>query len=129
MGKSYNNYIGEPYSDFNVVPKTERWGIIRQMYMECISKILATSKKDINSWIDVNFLEWQIMFSPIEKIGWDIIRSRPYMVMYPQFPLFNHFIDFANPFLKIGIELDGKDYHDKLKVSDQVVAITPSPCA
>jgi len=34
------------------------------------------------------------------------------IVLYPQFPIFNSFIDFANPYLKIGLELDGKDYHN-----------------
>lgn len=32
--------------------------------------------------------------------------------LYPQFPLFNYFIDFANPYLRIGVELDGKQ-HDQ----------------
>ena len=40
------------------------------------------------------------------------------VVLYPQFPLFNFFIDFANPFLKIGLELDGKE-HDVKKDYDR----------
>jgi len=32
--------------------------------------------------------------------------------LYPQFPLFNYFIDFAKPYLRIGVELDGKQ-HDQ----------------
>lgn len=41
--------------------------------------------------------------------------------MYPQLPVLNYFIDFANPYYKIGLELDGKDFHDteKDRIRDQ----------
>jgi hypothetical protein len=33
-------------------------------------------------------------------------------VLYPQYPVLGYFIDYANPLLKIGLELDGKQYHN-----------------
>jgi very-short-patch-repair endonuclease len=32
--------------------------------------------------------------------------------MYPQYPVLKYFLDFGNPYFKIAIELDGKDYHN-----------------
>lgn len=91
---------------------TDKWGFYRQVYMENISDIIGTSKKDIKKWDNSYYLNWRNHFSPIEEIAWDSIREMGNLVLYPQFPVFNHFIDFANPYLKIGVELDGKDYHD-----------------
>lgn len=59
---------------------------------------------------DVYLMEWQ--FSPIELGVWSEIRQRS-MPFYPQMPACGYFLDFANPFLKIAIECDGKAFHDK----------------
>lgn len=58
---------------------------------------------------DPYFMNWQ--FSPIEEYVWCDIRSIG-VPFFPQFPALNYFLDFANPFLKIGIECDGKQWHD-----------------
>ena len=94
---------------------TDKWGFFRQIYMENISRILEVSEKDINKWAQSYSVDWGSFFSPIESDAWNSIRCQGHIVLYPQFPLFNYFIDFANPYLKIGVELDGKDYHDANK--------------
>lgn len=59
---------------------------------------------------DPYFMDW--IFTPIEKGVWSDIRSLG-LPFFPQMPVLNYFIDFANPFLKIGIECDGKAWHDR----------------
>lgn len=55
------------------------------------------------------FHEWR--FSPIEDYVFNDIRAFG-LPFYPQFPVLNYFLDFGCPFLKIGIECDGKQWHD-----------------
>lgn len=59
--------------------------------------------------------DWSQIMSPIELTAWQVIRSRGRLPLYPQYPVGKYFLDFGNPFRKIGVELDGKDYHDKAK--------------
>lgn len=92
---------------------TDKWGIIRQVYMENISDIMAACTKNKNIGIDPYFIDWADYLTPIQNIAWTEIRSSN-TVFYPQFPLFNNFIDFANPYLKIGIELDVKESYDPI---------------
>lgn len=58
---------------------------------------------------DPYFYEWE--FTPIELQVWGDIRCLG-LPFYPQLPALNYFLDFGNPFLKIGIECDGKAWHD-----------------
>jgi len=37
------------------------------------------------------------------------------MFLLPQFPVKKYFVDFANPFLKIAIEIDGKKWHQDVE--------------
>lgn len=91
----------------------DKWGFIRQAYMELMPEILAAAKVKPGGRIDPYFLDWQKHFSHIERIAWDSIRMRG-VALYPQLPLFNYFIDFASPYLRIGLELDGGQ-HDNIK--------------
>ncbi len=59
--------------------------------------------------IDPYFLDWQ--FTPIEEQAWHCIR-RIGLRLYPQIPVGGVFIDFGDPHKKIGVELDGKAFHD-----------------
>jgi hypothetical protein len=103
---------------------TDKWGFIRQIYMENLPDIMEASKNSVRRWIDPYFLDWINHFSPIEEIAWNSIRGSHYIPLYPQFPVFNYFIDFANPYLRIGLELDGKNFHaeEKDAVRDQVLS-------
>jgi very-short-patch-repair endonuclease len=64
-------------------------------------------------WFSSYPLDWQSLMTPIEFQAWAAIRSKGRIVMYPQYPALNYILDFANPGLKIALELDGRDYHDK----------------
>lgn len=102
-------------NDFQDLEKiTDKWGFFRQIYMEMIPFILEQSKTHINRFINPYRVDWGSFLSPIEFAAWTSIRGH-YVALYPQFPLFNYFVDFANPYLRIGVEMDGKDYHDPVK--------------
>lgn len=58
---------------------------------------------------DPYFMDWE--FSPIERQVWCDIRTLG-IPFFPQVPVLNYFLDFGCPFLKIGIECDGKAWHD-----------------
>lgn len=59
----------------------------------------------------LDFMKWE---TPIEDYTWQAIR-RYGVPMYPQMPALNYFLDFANPYKKIVIECDGKQWHDEEK--------------
>lgn len=59
----------------------------------------------------LNFTPYQ---TPIEAILWGYIRCAG-LPFYPEYPILDYFIDFADPYLKIGIEADGKEWHNKNK--------------
>ncbi|MCG2615260.1 endonuclease domain-containing protein [Terrimonas sp. NA20] len=123
-GKTYSTYTGDFYWDIKGRPQTEVWGIIRQLYMEQLPKMIVAHERNSSSWSAHDLVDWRATFSPIEVIAWDLIKSRPNLVLYPQFPVFNYFIDFANPLLKVGLELDGKEFHDNAtdRERDQMLA-------
>lgn len=101
---------------------TDKWGFLRQIYMEMLPWILEKAKADVVTPINPYPIDWTRYFSPIESHAWVSIRGH-YMALYPQFPVFNFFVDFANPHLRIGLELDGKDFHnpEKDKVRDELL--------
>lgn len=51
-----------------------------------------------------------VSFTPIESNVWGYIRSAG-LPFLPQFPAEQYFLDFADPVKMIGIEVDGKAYH------------------
>ncbi len=57
-------------------------------------------------------IDWSVLFTPIEALAWHSIRNKGGIVLYPQYPVLNYHLDFANPGLKIALELDGKKFHD-----------------
>lgn len=92
----------------------KRWNIIREIYKIMMPDIIEASKRDIRAWSDPYFVDWSKVFTPIESSAWQSIRYYG-CPLYPQLPVLNYFIDFANPYLKIALELDGKDFHDAKK--------------
>lgn len=66
-----------------------------------------------NQWTDdPYFMDWK--FTHIEDAAWQDIR-RFHLPMLPQVPVLKYFIDFGDPKKKIGIECDGKQWHDAEK--------------
>jgi len=102
---------------------TDQWGFIRQAYMEALPGILASAQEDHRRWYRPYALDWDRFMNKYEKMAWSAIRGRGNVVLYPQFPAFNFFIDFANPFLRIGLEIDGKKHdRDKDAARDKLLA-------
>lgn len=55
-----------------------------------------------------NFVEFKP--TPIELNFWNDIRCM-WILLYPEFPVWNYFLDFADPIKKIWIEIDWEIYH------------------
>lgn len=85
-----------------------KFSVIRAAYKYRLPSILAAARTGHS--INPNIVTWE--FSPIEDNAWGQIRALG-LPFYPQFPVLDHFADFADPFRKIAIELDGKKFHDK----------------
>jgi len=88
---------------------------IRYLYKYFTPKILDQHKSNPKLQVDVFRDIFLLNLTPIEYIAYCCIRYRPNIIMYPQYPFKGYFMDFANPSLKINIELDGKDFHNKGK--------------
>jgi very-short-patch-repair endonuclease len=92
----------------------ERFALIREAYSLLMPRILERARyaKTISPY----FIVWD--FSPIEFNAWTQIRALA-LPFYPEVPVLGFFLDFADPYRKIGIELDGKDYHDAVKDAER----------
>jgi very-short-patch-repair endonuclease len=82
---------------------------IRRVYERILPEWMAEYERSGEMRQDPYFMNWD--FTPIERNVWDDIRNMG-LPFYPQIPVLNYFIDFGCPFLKIGIECDGKAWHD-----------------
>jgi hypothetical protein len=82
---------------------------IRRLYAHVLPKWIAEYKASGRQLHDPYLMDWK--FSPIERDVWCDIRCAG-LPFYPQMPVLNYFLDFGNPFLKIGIECDGKEWHN-----------------
>lgn len=96
---------------------SEYWNRIRKHYARNTPAIL---KAAANDWaIDPYAWNGFIELTPIEQALWVDIRSLN-AVFYPQYPVGNFFVDFANPVAKVVIECDGRAFHlDKEKDADR----------
>ncbi len=96
------------------IVRPEEWNEIRKVYRDFAFKNIDenSKKRGIIAWNDPYFYKWK--FSPAECIAWQYIRSFG-PPLYPQVPIDKYFIDFANPVNKIGLEIDGKEWHNKGK--------------
>ncbi len=82
--------------------------LIRNAYRKEMPFIMDQLKSGNNAF-DPYFFDWE--FTPIEYSAWQDIRGFN-LPMLPQVPALKYFIDFADPLRKIGIECDGKQWHD-----------------
>jgi very-short-patch-repair endonuclease len=69
---------------------------------------------DPKAWAFSYPIDWSKLLNPIELQAWNAIRSIGRVILYPQFPVGAYTLDFGNPGLKIGLEIDGKQ-HDKAR--------------
>lgn len=103
-------------TDFDTTsPYFHKLYCIRNYYNFYEEKILKFNTEHPTLHFDSYAFDWQKVFTPIEESAWFSIRCKGRLPLYPQYPALNFIIDFANPLLKIGLELDGKNYHDKEK--------------
>lgn len=85
---------------------------LKKYYQANEDKIIERPYK----WFISYPMDWTSILTPIELRVWEVIRCTGRVILYPQYPVLNYFVDFGNPALKIAIEADGKDYHtDKEK--------------
>jgi very-short-patch-repair endonuclease len=84
----------------------DKFEIIKEIYKTRISYIMKNYPR-YDPYVLMPIFDW---FTPIEQNVWQDIRviGLPFV---PQFPVSGYFIDFADPVKKIGIEVDGKEWH------------------
>lgn len=91
------------------------WDALRFHYDMAMPEIM-----DADPWVyGIDPYAWEevpgmVNMTSIERLVWCDIRQIG-LVMYPQVPVLNYFLDFANPVAKVAIECDGKDFHDPIK--------------
>lgn len=91
-----------------------RFQEIKEMYSIVIPEWMDDFNKTGRMIHDPYFRDFYKEMSPIEKNVWSDIRCKG-LPFYPEIPVCGYFIDFGCPFLKIGIECDGAEFHDKEK--------------
>jgi very-short-patch-repair endonuclease len=93
---------------------------IRSFYAEALPHWMEEYGRTKNMVHDPYGIDLTSHMTPIEFKTWQAIRTYD-VPMYPQIPALQYFLDFANPFLKIAIECDGKQWHnaEKDKVRDK----------
>lgn len=85
---------------------------IRRTYNAHMPEIKEQWESGSRHNIDPYFFNWK--FTPIEWAAWQDIRGFG-LPMFPQLPVGKYFVDFGNPFIKLAIECDGKQWHDREK--------------
>jgi len=88
---------------------------LRKYYGAIEEGILECYRNGNNHWYNSYPTDWSRILTPIEQAAWQSIRAKGRLVLYPQYPVLKYVIDFANPGLKIGLELDGKGFHNEMK--------------
>lgn len=82
---------------------------LRKRYLENMDIVMDETGFDPYVLIE------NLNMTPIEDNVWASIRYLG-IRMWPQFPIRNYFVDFADPIQRICVEVDGKQYHqDKEK--------------
>lgn len=93
----------------------EKLRAIRSFYKGAEPHILELGRTEPRRFfLSAYPIDWISFFSPIENDAWCSIRYRG-IVMYPQYPVLNYYVDFGNPTKKIAIEVDGKAFHSEQK--------------
>jgi very-short-patch-repair endonuclease len=88
---------------------TARFNAIRAHYAKFSGRFIHRNRWDIDAYAWDDYRSG-IRMSPIEHALWCDIRNAN-AVFYPQFPAGIYFLDFANPAAKVGIECDGRQWH------------------
>jgi very-short-patch-repair endonuclease len=98
--------------------------IVTDFWRNNEAEIIEYNKTHRFKWFRSYPFDWSQIHTPIEADAWISIRRKGKVVLYPQFPVLGYRVDFANPAMKIALELDGKDFHkDKSKDQQRDVAL------
>lgn len=89
-----------------------QWANIRKAYKYQLPRIMDGLKNGTFYYPD--FMDFRRVMTPIEEYAWDDIKHYG-VKMVPQFPVLHYFLDFANPLYKIGLEMDGAQWHNAEK--------------
>ena len=102
--------LGDSREDFG-----RRCNLVRQAYMEMGDIVLPAARRGFIA--NAYFLPWEQFWgkSPPEYLTWWSIRYYGRVPLYPQYPVLNYFVDFGDPWQRIGVEVDGNNYHDEGK--------------
>lgn len=87
---------------------------IRKAIREIYKNYLPILLKQKPSRIDPYIFPFDIPMTPIEENVWGDIRNIG-LPFFMQVPVGPYFIDFGDPINKIGIEVDGKEFHQDLE--------------
>ena len=100
----------EPYD--NAKNDFERRLILKDFYSHYTKRIMEN-----NGIADVYMLGDSTMkyMTPIEQIFFRLTRTIGRCYLFPEYPVGNYFVDFGNPYHKIAVECDGKEWHDAEK--------------
>lgn len=92
----------------------QRFARIREHYKTELPRMMAEYERTGRVHFDPYRLDFTSDMTPIEAAVWGDIRCAA-LPFFPQIPALNYFLDFADPFKKIAIECDGKEWHDAEK--------------
>lgn len=90
---------------------------IRKHYELLTPRIMAVGEANATRWVSpYSWIgNWPEIMSPIEFMAWQAIRCFGKFPLYPQYPVDKYFLDFGNPYLKIAVECDGKEFHQDVE--------------
>lgn len=91
---------------------TDQFKAVREFYELIYDDILECAETNPRSIAWLYEFEFIDKFTHIERHTWNALRTEG-VPAYPQFPVGKYFIDFGIPSFKIGIEADGKDFHNE----------------
>lgn len=112
---------------------------IRGYYEAITPAIIARSVKGMWHTPYCNGIDFTSLMTPIEMDTWIVIRCFGRFPLYPQYPVGKYFVDFGNPYFKVAVECDGKQFHqdkekdlnrdiDLKKLGWNVYRVTGSQC-
>lgn len=84
----------------------------RSWYHAFEKEIIDYNSKEPNRFYEKDNFRWRLILNQVERMALDIILTKGRMPLYPQYPVLNYFLDFGNPLLKIGFEIDGRKFHN-----------------
>lgn len=106
--------LAELYKEYSEAEGWERRNVLYRYYDLVAPQIMKTAAEEgpYTRGCEKYGLPWAETFSHAEKFAWGKLHNHPSVVLYPEYPVDKFFLDFGNPALSIGVEIDGKNYHD-----------------